>query len=122
MATADFTTLGKYDIVRILGRGAMGTVYEGFDPVIARRVAIKTVSLDRAHDPEAAEDLLRFKREAQAAGRLTHPNIVGVYDYGETDTIAYIVMEFVEGDTLKSLLDRGERFAVADALKMMEAL
>ncbi|MCF3948470.1 protein kinase [Acidiphilium sp. AL] len=122
MAATDFTTLGKYDIVRAIGRGAMGTVYEGFDPIIARRVAIKTVSLDRADDPEAAEDLLRFKREAQAAGRLTHPNIVGVYDYGETETLAYIVMEFVEGDTLKSLLDRGERFAVADALRMMEAL
>jgi len=122
MAEADPTTLGKYSIVRPLGRGAMGVVYEGFDPVIDRRVAIKTVRLDRVDESEGAEDLLRFKREAQAAGRLTHPNIVGVYDYGETDALAFIVMEFVEGDTLKSLLDRGERFTPADAVGMLESL
>ncbi|MHB1305230.1 MAG: serine/threonine-protein kinase [Acidiphilium sp.] len=122
MAASDLTRLGKYDVIRVLGRGAMGTVYEGRDPIIDRRVAIKTVSLDRADDPEVAEDLLRFKREAQAAGRLTHPNIVGVYDYGETESVAYIVMEFVEGEPLKALLDRGERFAAADATRMMEAL
>jgi len=122
MAEADPTTLGKYSIVRPLGRGAMGVVYEGFDPVIDRRVAIKTVRLDRVDESEGAEDLLRFKREAQAAGRLTHPNIVGVYDYGETDELAFIVMEFVEGDTLKSLLDRGERFTPADAVGMLESL
>lgn len=122
MAASDLTRLGKYDVIRVLGRGAMGTVYEGRDPIIDRRVAIKTVSLDRADDPEVAEDLLRFKREAQAAGRLTHPNIVGVYDYGETEAFAYIVMEFVEGEPLKALLDRGERFAAADATRMMEAL
>lgn len=122
MAEADLTALGKYDIVRPLGRGAMGIVYEGFDPIITRRVAVKTVRLDRVDDAEGAEDLLRFKREAQAAGRLTHPNIVGVYDYGETTELAYIVMEFVEGDTLKSLLDRGERFTPADAVAMVESL
>jgi serine/threonine-protein kinase len=122
MAAPDLTKLGKYDIVRILGRGAMGTVYEGFDPIIARRVAIKTVNLDDTDDAEAAEGLLRFRREAQAAGRLTHPNIVGIYDYGESDGLAYIVMEYVEGETLKSVLDRGERFATADALRMMRSL
>jgi serine/threonine-protein kinase len=114
--------LGKYQIRRTLGRGAMGIVYEGFDPVIERRVAIKTVALDAAADPETAEALERFKREAQAAGRLTHPNIVGVYDYGETENLAYIVMEFVEGETLKALLDRGERFALADTASLMRAL
>ncbi|MCW8307682.1 serine/threonine-protein kinase [Acidiphilium sp. PA] len=122
MAGDDPTTLGKYDVVRPLGRGAMGVVFEGFDPIITRRVAIKTVRLDRIDETEGAEDLLRFKREAQAAGRLTHPNIVGVYDYGETDTLAYIVMEFVEGDTLKLLLDRGDRFTPPDAVAMMESL
>ncbi|SIR20100.1 MULTISPECIES: serine/threonine-protein kinase [Acidiphilium] len=122
MAGDDPATLGKYDVVRPLGRGAMGVVFEGFDPIITRRVAIKTVRLDRIDETEGAEDLLRFKREAQAAGRLTHPNIVGVYDYGETDALAYIVMEFVEGDTLKFLLDRGDRFTPADAVAMMESL
>ena len=76
--------LGKYEIKRPLGRGAMGTVYEGWDPIIARRVAIKTVRLPDVADPDTEEALARFRREAQAAGRLTHPNIVGVYDYGET--------------------------------------
>ncbi|OZB29328.1 serine/threonine-protein kinase [Acidiphilium sp. 34-64-41] len=122
MAGDDPATLGKYDVVRPLGRGAMGVVFEGFDPIITRRVAIKTVRLDRIDETEGAEDLLRFKREAQAAGRLTHPNIVGVYDYGETDALAYIVMEFVEGDTLKFLLDRGDRFTPADAVAMLESL
>lgn len=122
MAATELTALGKYDVVRILGRGAMGTVYEGFDPIIDRRVAIKTVGLDGIDDPETAEDLLRFKREAQAAGRLTHPNIVGVYDYGETETLAYIVMEYVEGDTLKAMIDHGERFTAPDAIRMMESL
>ena len=69
-------TLGKYEIKRPLGRGAMGTVYEGWDPIIARRVAIKTVRLPDNADPETEEALARFRREAQAAGRLTHPNIV----------------------------------------------
>ena len=113
-------TLGKYEIKRPLGRGAMGTVYEGWDPIIARRVAIKTVRLPDNDDPETEEALARFRREAQAAGRLTHPNIVGVFDYGETNDLAYIVMEFVDGPTLKTLLDKQERFALADAVRVME--
>jgi predicted Ser/Thr protein kinase len=103
-------SLGKYEIRGTLGRGAMGTVYDGWDPVIARRVAIKTVALPENPDPETAEEIARFKREAQAAGRLTHPNIVAVYDYGETSNLAYIVMEFVDGPSLKTLLDKQERF------------
>jgi serine/threonine protein kinase len=116
-------SLGKYEIKRTLGRGAMGIVYEGWDPIIARRVAIKTVKLpENADDPETEEALARFRREAQAAGRLTHPNIVGVFDYGETNDLAYIVMEFVDGPPLKSLLDREERFALTDAIRVMEDL
>ncbi|MGC1411986.1 MAG: serine/threonine-protein kinase, partial [Acetobacteraceae bacterium] len=115
-------TLGKYEIKRPLGRGAMGTVYEGWDPIIARRVAIKTVRLPDNDDPETEEALARFRREAQAAGRLTHPNIVGVFDYGETNDLAYIVMEFVDGPPLKTWLDKQERFALADAVRVMEDL
>jgi predicted Ser/Thr protein kinase len=114
--------LGKYEIRGTLGRGAMGTVYDGWDPLIARRVAIKTVALPESPDPETAEEIARFKREAQAAGRLTHPNIVAVYDYGETESLAYIVMEFVEGPSLKELLDRHERFALPDLQRVMEDL
>ncbi len=115
-------TLGKYEIRGTLGRGAMGVVYDGWDPQIARRVAIKTVQVPANPDPDTAEEIARFKREAQAAGRLTHPNIVGVYDYGETGDIAYIVMEFVEGPSLKGLLDKQERFDVPALRRVMDGL
>ena len=112
--------LGKYDVRGTLGKGAMGTVYDGWDPIIDRRVAIKTVRLPEAHDEEAQEGLARFKREAQAAGRLHHPNIVGVYDYGETAEVAFIVMEFVDGPTLKGLLDAEERLPVSETVRIMQ--
>jgi len=115
-------TLGKYEIRGTLGKGAMGTVYDGWDPAIARRVAIKTVSLPADPDPDTAEEIARFRREAQAAGRLTHPNIVAVYDYGETADMAYIVMEFVDGPSLKAPLDSHERFAMADIQRVMDDL
>jgi serine/threonine protein kinase len=115
-------SLGKYEIRRQLGRGAMGTVYEGFDPVIERIVAIKTVRLPEVADDETAEEIARFRREAQAAGRLTHPNIVGVFDYGETADLAYIVMEFVDGPPLKNLLDKNERFPLPRIARIMEDL
>ncbi len=118
----DLERLGKYEIKRTLGRGAMGVVYEGYDPIIARRVAIKTVRIPDPDDVEAQEDLARFQREAQAAGRLSHPNIVGVFDTGEADGVAYIVMEFVAGATLKSFLDRGDRFTVPDVARIMTEL
>jgi serine/threonine-protein kinase len=118
----DLERLGKYEIKRTLGRGAMGVVYEGFDPIIARRVAIKTVRVPDPDDIEANEDLARFQREAQAAGRLSHPNIVGVFDTGEADGVAFIVMEFVSGATLKSFLDRGDRFTVPDVARIMTEL
>src|ERR1700692_1033630 len=96
--------LGKYEIKRPLGRGAMGTVYEGWDPIIQRRVAIKTVRLPEADDEETAEEMARVRREAPPAGGLHPPNSVGVFDYGETAELAYIVMEFVDGPPLKALL------------------
>ena len=111
--------LGKYEIRGVLGRGAMGTVYEAWDPVIARRVAIKTVTIPDADDSGARDEIARFRREAQAAGRLTHPNIVGLFDYGEVEDLAYIVMEFVDGRTMKSVLDAGERFALPDIVRLM---
>jgi eukaryotic-like serine/threonine-protein kinase len=114
--------LGKYELRGTLGRGAMGTVYDGWDTVIQRRVAIKTVPLPEHPDPETEEEIARFRREAQAAGRLTHPNIVAIYDYGETADLAYIVMEYVDGPTLKSLLDKHERFALPDVRRVMEDL
>lgn len=116
--------LGKYELRRILGKGAMGTVYEGYDPIIDRTVAIKTVRLVGADsdDAQALEELERFRREAKAAGRLQHPNIVGVFDYGETDDIAYIVMEYVDGITLKQVLDSGERYGADEVVRLLDAL
>src|SRR5512147_1544920 len=104
----DSAKLGKYEIRRELGQGAMGVVYEGFDPLIGRRVALKTVRRDQLERAEAQEILNRFLREAQAAGRLSHPNIVQVYEYGEDQGTAFIAMEFVEGRDLKDYFDRDE--------------
>ena len=115
-------TLGKYELKGILGRGAAGTVYDARDPVIGRRVAIKTVKLPNADDVETLEELARFRREAQAAGGLSHPNIVPIFDYGETDEIAFIVMEYVGGGSLKGLLKDQKQLPPADALRVMEQL
>src|SRR5688572_8157863 len=86
---------GKYEILERLGSGAMGVVYLAYDPVIARRVAVKTIH--RRTFDEVSDAAERFRREASAAGRLTHPGIVAVYDYGEEDDVAYIVMEYAPG-------------------------
>ncbi len=114
--------LGKYEIRRELGSGAMGVVYEGWDPGIARRVAIKTVRRDQLDRAEAGEILARFQREAQAAGRLSHPNIVGIYEYGEDDGTAFIAMEFIEGRELKDYFDANERFALPEIGRIMVQL
>ena len=94
--------VGRYQIQEELGRRAMGVVYRGFDPTIGRPVAIKTISLDTA-DPELVK---RYRREAQAAGILSHPNIVTIYDAGEDQGLFYIAMELVEGETLQRLIGR----------------
>lgn len=113
------TKLGKYEIRRELGRGAMGIVYEGFDPYIERAVALKTVLKSIIDNSEAEEAFNRFRREAQAAGRLTHPNIVSVYEYGEDNDVAFIAMEFITGRELKDLFDKGERFPIRDSVRIM---
>ncbi len=88
--------LGRYNIIGELGQGAMGTVYKAVDPLIDRIVAIKTINLSHALD-EKDEYELRFYQEAKAAGRLSHPNIVTIYDVGKSGEIAYIAMEFCRG-------------------------
>ncbi len=102
--------IGKYELRSVLARTSLSTIYDGWDASIARRVAIKVMSLPDDPNEEGQELLTRFRRGAQAAGRLIHPNIVSVYDYGESDGFAYIVMEFVEGPTLKALFDEGQPF------------
>ena len=94
--------LGRYKILKELGRGAMGLVYLGKDPTIQRFVAIKTMRLDKLDEPEKLQEIKgRFFREAESAGRLSHPNIVTIYDAGEQDELGYIAMELVEGRSLK---------------------
>jgi serine/threonine-protein kinase len=114
--------IGKYTIARPLGKGAMGMVYEGFDPVIERRVAIKTILREYLDAAEAADVVARFKREAQAGGRLTHPGIVGVYEYGEDENGAFIVMEYVEGKELRDYFRNGARFDLIDVFEIMKQL
>ena len=112
-------TLGRYEIRGVLGSGAMALVLDGWDPVIGRRAAIKTIRRDQLETAEADEVVERFKREAQAAGRLNHPNIVSVYEYGEDQGIAYIAMEFIKGRELKDYFDKNERFPIADVVRLM---
>ena len=122
--------LGKYELRREVGRGGMGVVYEAYDPTICRRVALKTLCGDVLSGPEADTYIGRLRREAQAAGRLNHPNIVAVYDFGEeppqpgtrAGRIAYITMEFVEGRELQQLLAAQERLDVPAIVRIMSQL
>ncbi|MCE4557452.1 serine/threonine-protein kinase [Roseateles cellulosilyticus] len=117
------TQLGKYRITAVLGEGAMGVVYKGFDPDIQRTVALKTIrtGLD-AEDDSPGAPASRFRNEAQAAGRLGHPGIVAVYDFGRDQHIAYIAMEFVEGRSLASYLSAKVRFTDTDIPGIMSQL
>ncbi|WP_248323898.1 MULTISPECIES: serine/threonine-protein kinase [unclassified Caballeronia] len=110
------TSLGKYRVGETLGAGAMGIVYRAFDPDIERHVAIKTVRRELLANGESASLIARFRNEAQAAGRLAHPHIVGVYDFGQAADTAYIVMELVSGRSLKSVLEGGRVPDLATAL------
>lgn len=115
--------LGKYELLELVGKGAMGVVYRARDPDIERTVAIKTVRKELIEDDERAGMVLaRFKNEARAAGRLSHPGIVAVYDYGESESVAYIAMEFVQGNSLREYFANGARFSEADVLSIMVQL
>lgn len=98
--------IGRYEIIKTIGQGAMGLVYKAKDPAIDRTVAIKTIREDSNLFAKDAEEVKkRFKREAQVAGRLSHPGIVTIYDVGGEGGLFYIVMEYVEGDTLDKIID-----------------
>ena len=101
MATIPQVLLDRYEVGPLLGAGGMAEVYEGRDRLLARRVAIKVLLSQYARDQSF---LLRFKREAQAAASLSHPNVVGVFDTGSEDGTNFIVMEFVDGRTLKDVI------------------
>lgn len=99
--TVEKPMLGRYQLEKELGKGAMGVVYQGKDPKIGRVVAIKTMALAQEFEPDELEEVkARFFREAETAGRLNHPNIVTMYDAGEEHDLAYIAMEFLKGKDL----------------------
>lgn len=115
--------LGKYPIQDVIGKGAMGIVYRGYDPVIRRHVAIKTIRKELIDEDDKTDTLSgRFRREAQAAGTLNHPGIVSVYEYGEDGPHAFIAMEYVEGHSLREYLANGSRFDEHDSVSIMAQL
>jgi serine/threonine-protein kinase len=116
--------IGRYEILDEIGQGAMGTVYRAHDPLIERTVAIKTVAIVQLQQ-EGTTAESRFLREAQSAGRLSHPNIVTIYDVGEAEGLAYIAMEYLPGATLRDLMNKGPMpldLALDTATQMAEAL
>ena len=112
-------TIGKYQIVEHLGRGGMAEVYKAYQPALDRYVAVKLMHSFLADD----EDFLgRFQREAKAIGRLRHPNIVQVHDFDVADGVYYMVMEFIDGYTLKnrliSLANENKRLPLDEAIRI----
>jgi serine/threonine-protein kinase len=118
----DVQQIGKYRIVEVLGKGSMGVVYKGFDPGIERYVALKIIRKELMDREKAGEIVARFKNEAQAGGRLAHPGIVAIYEYGEDEETAFIAMEFVLGRALRDYFARQERFGLTDVMGIMAQL
>ncbi len=111
--------LGRYEIIRELGKGAMGVVYEGKDPNIGRRVAIKTARRDVMEATGMGDEMMtRFLREAHAAGALNHPNIITIYDAAEEGDMAYIAMEYLEGGDLADLIEGKRRLSVEEIVEI----
>ena len=114
--------IGKYELRRQIGRGAMGVVYEAFDTVIERRVALKMLRTEVFPPEQLPEVRARLKREAHSAGKLSHPSIVTIFDYGEHQGAPYIVMDFMEGEELSKSLEGGARLALGTVVRIMEQL
>lgn len=113
------TQIGRYEVVRVLGKGAMGVVCEARDPRLARTVAIKTIRADKVTPAQAVAYEARFLTEARSVARLNHPNIVSVFDSGQVGEMAYLVMEFVPGVNLKHCLNQGVKFTYWGAVKVV---
>ncbi len=112
--------LGRYEVERELGKGAMGVVYLGKDPKIGRTVAIKTMALSQEFEADELDEVKdRFFREAETAGRLTHPNIVTIYDAGEEHDLAYIAMEFIKGYDLTAHTKPGKLLPPKEVLALI---
>jgi eukaryotic-like serine/threonine-protein kinase len=115
-------SLGRYRIVDVIGAGGMGVVYKAHDPHIDRTVALKTIRRELLSTQAGAEVVARFRREAMAAGRLSHPGIVPVYDYGEEEGTSYIVMEYAPGVALSELAGEGKRLGAREAATLLGQL
>ena len=114
--------IGRYDVVGVLGSGAMGWVYECRDPNLDRRVALKTIKVENLSERAASEYEVRFKVEARSAARLQHPHIVSVYDADRDSGVAFLVMEFIDGHDLKYHLDSGKLYSLKETVDIMVAL
>jgi eukaryotic-like serine/threonine-protein kinase len=112
------SNLGRYEVIRELGQGAMGVVYQAKDPLIDRIVAIKTINLGLAQEGKDEYEG-RFYQEAKAAGRLNHPNIVTIYDVGKSGDVAYIAMEFLQGRELRDIMNDAGLLPVDHVLDMV---
>jgi serine/threonine-protein kinase len=115
-------SIGRYRIDGVLGTGAMGVVYKAFDTRIARAVALKTIRRECLDGEQAAELVARFRHEAQASGRLVHPNIVAIFDSGDDGDTAYIAMEYVDGAPLTAFLARDVPMDLNAAMACMAQL
>ncbi|MDH5341298.1 MAG: protein kinase [Betaproteobacteria bacterium] len=122
MTAAYPKNIGKYEIQGILGRGGMGVVYKAFDPAIHRQVAIKTITKSAMDLSELQYAIARFRHEAQAVGRLTHSRIAAIYDYGEDEDLAYIVMELVHGKSLYEHLQNKAKFDLTEIGEIIRQL
>lgn len=116
------SSIGKYRVDGVLGQGGMGTVYRAFDVAIHRQVAIKTINKSMLDPIDLQYALTRFRHEAQAVGRLTHPRIAAIYDYGEDVEIAFIVMELVNGHSLFQHMQQQARFSLKEIGEMVRQL
>ena len=116
-------SIGRYQILDMIGVGAMGAVYKAFDPLIKRTLAIKTIRLDipRA-SPQYKSFIERFQHEARISGTLSHPNIVTLFDIGEEGGLPFLAMEFVEGQTIASLLESGHRFKPEKVISLVSQI
>ena len=115
-------TLGRYEVIRELGHGAMGTVYLGKDPKINREVAIKTLRYDDIDESQLSDIKVRFFREAEAAGNLSHPNIVTIYDVGEDMGLAYMAMELLQGKELSVFCSEGKAIPIKKTLHVISSV
>jgi serine/threonine-protein kinase len=122
MSAENLKQLGRYEIKGVLGKGAMGLVYDGLDPTLNRRVAIKTILTRGLDESTAKHYAMRFQKEVRAVARINHPNIVQVYDFGQEGDLAFIVMEYIDGKELKDAFDRKELFDLGTTFRLMNEL